>query len=114
MQHIDLSPDHLKTLWVIGALERLATLGFLDKEIPWKVSQSAIDHWQRADENRFSLFQNEGDIRNYAAIVISLSSDPPISREDTAIQAIAILVAEFWTDKQRYRMVTSGLETILQ
>ena len=114
MQHTDLSPDHLKTLWVIGALERLATLGFLDKEVPRKVSQSAIDQWQKADENRFSLFQNETDIRDYAAIVISLSSDPSVSREDSTIRAIARLVAEFWTDKQRYRMVISGLETILK
>jgi hypothetical protein len=48
-----------KVLWVIGSLERLATLGLLDADVPYAVSPHGIDQYLKIDENRESITTEE-------------------------------------------------------
>ena len=51
-----------KLIWVIGAAERLATLGMIDIDIPCQLHQDKIDEYIRIDNRRFNLFKNDYEI----------------------------------------------------
>ena len=47
-----------QVLWVFGAMERLATLGFL-QDAQMQITQKAIDLFLQIDENREILFDKD-------------------------------------------------------
>jgi len=47
-----LTIDECKLMWVVGALQRLATLGMIGPDIPLKLSGSAVDDYLYIDEHR--------------------------------------------------------------
>lgn len=57
-----LSINEMKVLWVVGAAERLATLGLLSPDVPLKLSSDAVDTYMEIDEYRNVLFQNDIEI----------------------------------------------------
>lgn len=67
MENLELK--EMKLLWVFGALERLATLGFIG-ETPYKVSQDTIDLYLELDENRNNLFPDDEELKEMLAVII--------------------------------------------
>lgn len=65
-----------KILWIVGALERLATLGLLDSNVPMKVSSSAIDRYLNLDEDRDNLFKDELEFASILVSLVKSESDP--------------------------------------
>jgi hypothetical protein len=63
-----------KVLWIIGSLERLATLGLLDADVPYAIAPIALDNYLKIDEERKSITHQE--IRD---IMKSLANDSPDS-----------------------------------
>lgn len=91
--------------WVVGALERLATLGFLDPDVPWQVAQEKVQDWVELDNNRFSTFSEFELLRISNAVLQAGGVD---SREDR--ESVLILLHCFWGDKDRYKLMQSALE----
>lgn len=57
------SVSEMKVFWVVGAMERLATLGFLESP-PLTISQESIDLFLEVDEIREGLFSDENELKN--------------------------------------------------
>jgi hypothetical protein len=52
----------MKLLWIFGALERLATLGFIQQP-PYRVTQDTIDTYLQIDEYRNDLFPEDSELK---------------------------------------------------
>ncbi len=59
-----LSIDECKVMWVIGALERLATLGLIGPDIPLRLSSDAVEDYMQIDDHREHLFDSDFEIIN--------------------------------------------------
>ena len=59
---MNLTIPEMKLLWIVGAAERLATLGMLSPDIPLKLSADAVDNFIEIDEHRNLLFPNDFEI----------------------------------------------------
>ena len=59
----------VQIFWVTGALERLATLGFL-AETPYVVSKQAIDIFIELDEHRDRLFQSNEQMKELLSVML--------------------------------------------
>jgi len=57
-----LTINHYKSLWVIGAVERLATLGMLSPDIPMRLTPDAVDTFVELDKHRDKLFSDDNEI----------------------------------------------------
>lgn len=49
----------LQFLWLVGSLERLATMGILKPDLPFQVAPDFIDDFLYADEHRQQLFEDD-------------------------------------------------------
>ena len=87
-----------KILWIVGSLERLATLGLLDSNVPMKVSQNAIDRYLKLDENREDLFEDYYEFSAYLIEIIKQESDPIPS--DDEIVGISELLYRYKNDRE--------------
>jgi hypothetical protein len=93
-----------KILWVIGALERLATLGFLDEDVPYKVNSKAIDYFILIDEYRHEIFVIEDEI---AQIFKAMIGAADVTCADDDIQPIVDLILQY--KNNRTEMVKHAL-----
>jgi hypothetical protein len=59
-----LSIDECKVMWVVGALERLATLGLIGSNIPLRLSPNAVEDYIQIDDHREHLFDSDFEIIN--------------------------------------------------
>ncbi len=87
-----------KILWVVGALERLATLGLLDSNVPVRVSSKGIDRYLNLDENRDNLFENEFEFVSILTSMIKSESDPVPSEDE--IVCIAKLLIQYRDNRE--------------
>jgi len=87
-----------KLLWIIGALERLATLELLDSNVPVKVSTNAIDRYLNLDENRNDLFEDDYEVVSCLVGIIQEESDPVPSNEEIAV--IAVLLMQYKNNRE--------------
>lgn len=74
------SLSELQVLWVVGALERLATLGVL-QDTPLQVSPDAIDLFLDLDENVKYLFADDEELKELTKVIIE-SESKQTSKED--------------------------------
>jgi hypothetical protein len=91
---------------VVGAFERLATLGLIDENIPWRVSQKAVELWQEIDENRFREF---GSFLVIAALADKILQSNGVEDQGDRKQLIETL-SLYWGDKTRYKLAQLMLE----
>jgi hypothetical protein len=68
------SIDELKAMWVIGSLERLATLGLL-YQTPYVVAPESIDVYLEIDEMRHKLFPVELELKQILKCILSETTD---------------------------------------
>ena len=59
-----LSIGECKVMWVVGALERLATLGLIGPDIPLRLSSDAVEDYMQIDDHREHLFESDFEIIN--------------------------------------------------
>lgn len=59
----------IQILWMVGALERLATLGILEAT-PYKVSQSGLDSYLLIDEHRDNLFYDNEQMKELLKVIL--------------------------------------------
>jgi hypothetical protein len=83
--------------WVVGALERLATLGMLE-EPPLKVSQDAIDAFISLDEVRDYLFQDNSTLKE---IVSELVYDFNRTKDSNVIDGLTHLLIDYKDNRER-------------
>jgi hypothetical protein len=87
-----LSVDECKIMWVIGALQRLATLGLIGPDIPLKLSGNAVDTYIQIDENREYLFESDFEI---ASIFTELTENECDEQNPEDIKPIVKLLLEY-------------------
>lgn len=75
--HTNLSPSEYKVLWVIGSLERLATLKIIDGDIPFRLSQDALDDYLFADNYRQRLFNSDTEVEDvFSGVSMNTETKP--------------------------------------
>lgn len=92
----------MKIIWIIGALERLATLGMLDSNVPYKLTPKVIDDYLMIDDVRDKLFPNDSEILNIFKELAKSTAN------DSAAVAIANLLLEY--KNNRTEIVKYALE----
>lgn len=79
-----LSIDECKIMWVVGALERLATLGLIGPDVPLQLTGNAVEDYLEIDENRELLFESDFEIASIMNALIADECDPELQNaEDT-------------------------------
>jgi hypothetical protein len=79
-----MSIDECKVLWVVGALERLATLGLIGADVPLKMTSDAVEDYIQIDEHRELLFQSDFEIASIMTALINDVCNPDLQDpEDT-------------------------------
>jgi hypothetical protein len=87
-----LSIDECKVMWVIGALERLATLGLIGPDVPLQLSGNAVEDYLQIDEHRELLFESDFEI---ASIFTALTNDEAEDTNPDDIKPIIDLLLEY-------------------
>ena len=90
---MNLTIPEMKLLWVIGAAERLATLGMLSPDIPVKLSADAVDNFIEIDEYRNLLFPNDFEIAQIFKAIAR--SENEFEVEEKEINQIIDLILEY-------------------
>lgn len=89
----ELSIDECKVMWVVGALQRLATLGMIGPDIPLKLTPEAVDDYLEIDNHRDLLFESDFEI---ATIFNALTKDECDEEpEPDDVDAIVDLILEY-------------------
>jgi hypothetical protein len=99
--------NEAKLLWVCGALERLATLGFIG-ETPYKVSQDTIDLFLHLDENRNKLFPDNTELKYILESILNEINGE--SDEDT-LNGFYVLLTDYKDNREK--IVKYSLEHVL-
>jgi hypothetical protein len=88
-----LSIDECKVMWVVGALERLATLGMIGPDIPLQLSADAVEDYMEIDNHRNLLFESDFEI---VSIFNALSKDECVPEpEPEDVDAIVDLILQY-------------------
>jgi len=87
-----LSIDECKVMWVVGALERLATLGLIGPDIPLQLTGSALDDYLQIDEHRELLFESDFEI---ASIFTAIVNDESKNTDPDEIKPLIELLLEY-------------------
>lgn len=90
---MNLSVNECKVLWVVGAAERLATLGLLSPDVPMKLTAEAVDDFIEIDENVNLLFPNDFEIASIFRQIASSENEYEVDKEDT--NAVIRLILEY-------------------
>jgi hypothetical protein len=74
--------SEIKILWVVGALERLATLGMLSSDIPLKLTPDAVDDYIEIDNHRNLLFSDDFEIAQIFLAIAKAENKCEVSDDD--------------------------------
>lgn len=88
----NVSIDECKVMWVVGALERLATLGLIGPNIPMQLTSDAVDDYVMIDNNRDLLFESDFEIANIFTALANDECDPDIQDPDDTKPIIDLLL----------------------
>ena len=88
-----LSIEEYQVMWVVGAAERLATLGMLDANVPLKLTPQSVDTFIAIDEYRNHLFKSDYQIVEiFKALAANECDDEP---DDENLKQVANLILEY-------------------
>ena len=87
-----LSNDQCKLMWVVGALERLATLGLVGPDVPLKLSANAVEDYIQIDEHRELLFQSDFEIASIFTALVEIECDPEVQNPEDTQPLIDLLI----------------------
>ena len=88
-----LSISECKVMWVVGALERLATLGLLSPDIPTRLTADAIDIFIEIDRDVDLLFSSDYEIASIFREIASTFNEREVDEND--MRSIVNLILEF-------------------
>lgn len=74
--------NELKVLWVVGAAERMATLGLISSNVPMQVKQDSIDDYLVADDCRHGIFSSDKEVAEIFDVMARKESEEDIDDED--------------------------------
>ena len=80
---MNLTIPEMKLLWIVGAAERLATLGMLSPDIPLNLSADAVDYFVEIDNHRNLLFPNDFEIAQIFKAIARSENEFEVEEEDT-------------------------------
>ena len=89
----NLSVDQCKVLWVVGAAERLATLGMLSPDIPLRLTADAVDDFIQIDNHRDILFESDYEIASIFNVLAESENEEKVAPED--MRQIVDLILEY-------------------
>jgi len=89
---MNLSIDECKVMWVVGALQRLATLGLIGPDIPLKLTPDAVDDYIQIDEHRELLFESDFEIASIFTALADDECDPELQDPEDYKPIINLLV----------------------
>jgi len=87
-----MSISECKVLWVVGALERLATLGLIGPDIPLKLSSNALESYLEIDEHRELLFDSDFEIASIFNALANDECDPELQNPEDSKPIIKLLL----------------------
>jgi hypothetical protein len=87
-----LTVDECKVMWVVGALERLATLGLIGPDIPLQLSGNAVEDYLEIDEHRELLFDSDFEIATIFTALANDECDPELQDPEDFKPLIELLV----------------------
>jgi hypothetical protein len=85
--------DECKVMWVVGALQRLATLGMIGPDIPLKLTPEAVDDYVMIDNHRNILFESDFEIASIFNALAKDECDEEPNPDD--VEAIVDLILEY-------------------
>jgi len=88
-----LSIDECKVMWVVGALERLATLGVIGPDIPLQLSADAVEDYIEIDNHRNLLFESVFEIASIFTQLVKCECEDEPSPDD--IDSIVNLILHY-------------------
>jgi len=88
-----LTIPEMQVMWVVGATERLATLGMLSPDVPLKLSADAVDTFIAIDNHRDILFQSDSQIAEIFQAIAKQESDEEVSNGE--MKQIIELILEY-------------------
>lgn len=94
-----LSIADCKVMWVIGAAERLATLGLIGGDIPLRLTPEAIDQYLELDEYRNILFESDFEVAQIFKCIAETESHEEIDKED--MDQLVFLLLEFKNNREK-------------
>jgi hypothetical protein len=77
-----LTVPEMKVMWVVGAAERLATLGMLSSDIPLKLTPDAVDDYIEIDNHRNLLFPDDFEIEQIFLAIAKTENECEVSDDD--------------------------------
>jgi hypothetical protein len=89
----NLSIDECKVLWVVGAAERLATLGMLSPDIPLRLSSDAVDDYLEIDNHRDILFNSDFEVASIFNELAAIENDEEVEPDD--LRNVVDLILEY-------------------
>ena len=87
------SVDECKVMWVVGAAERLATLGLLSPDIPVRLTSDAIDDYMEIDNHRDILFESDFEIASIFNALAKTNNEEDVDQED--LNQVIDLILEY-------------------
>jgi hypothetical protein len=89
----NLSIDECKVLWVVGAAERLATLGMLSPNIPLHLSSDAVDDFIEIDNHRDILFNSDFEIASIFNALAESENEDEVDPDE--LRSVVDLILEY-------------------
>jgi hypothetical protein len=90
---MQLTISEMKVMWIVGATERLATLGILSPNIPMKLTADAVDYFIEIDNHRNLLFSNDFEIGQIFKVITKAESCEEVP--DYVMNQIVELILEY-------------------
>lgn len=101
--------EELQLLWLIGTLERLSTLGYINN-VPYTVTPENVELFNSI--NPSAIFDSDEEIKSLLSVLIQVETPKELlpGIEDT-IQGVLELVLQY--KKDPYHLAKKGLEKLV-
>ena len=90
---MNLSISESKVVWVVGAAERLATLGLLSPDIPTRLTADAIDDFIKIDNDVDLLFSSDYEVVSIFREIASILNEREVDEDD--MRNVVNLILEY-------------------
>jgi hypothetical protein len=107
---MNLTPAEIQVLWVVGATERLATLGFLNSNLPVQISPDSIDLFIEIDDNRDKVFPYDEAIGLIFRAMAKSECDEEISEYN--LNLIIDLILEYKNNRTELVKMALSRQTV--
>ena len=87
-----LTVDECKIMWIVGALERLATLGLIGPDIPLKLTSDSVETYLLIDEHREHLFDSDFEIASIFTAIANEECDEDTQKQEDIKPIIELLL----------------------